>query len=566
MKITGYNSVVGTGGTVNATVRAVGDINAYGGNGSGLKAVSNALGKWQAAYQQVAEEEDKRTLMSAMDTYNKGRYDILYNDENGVMNTKLDGAAGSVDSYLEREKKLRNDIAGNIKFRTDKYKLVFQDMVSKSAQQGYELVDKHQYGEGEKQRDVVLNNNLQNMLMMVQKNYNNDAIIQDAVEQTKLYVAERYERMGKEYVDNVTKTAASKIGKSVVDEAIARGDYDNAKKYMQYFDAVLTPEMRDSLEKALFSKEKDDYSMSLAEDLQRRYGKDIGAVMNELEATKAFGSDRLMNLNERQHILGMVQNINNTNIAIEKARANEIAEYTRSHITEMYSQGKTYTDMCRWAVEEAGADTNKLTTMLTAINNWNKSAGNKGLDETEIMRTDVMLENGVFKDLTDYVGYLTEAGASQKQLLEAEKKFKEFSTSTGRFSVKLDDWKRTVMGKSTLNGAEQALWDGMKNYGGMAVAEFIVKNNRQPSAAEIVEILEGARTKSYAVTYENKGTWVNTTEVKTFSPAQLAYAGYKSVKEIAPDLFEVTNMRGEVFAMSGDTLYRNIKGALGVTE
>ena len=40
--------------------------------------------------------------------------------------------------------------------------------------------------------------------------------------------------------------------KSVVEEAIMRGDYDIAEKNLKYFDAVFTPEVRDVLEKNLF--------------------------------------------------------------------------------------------------------------------------------------------------------------------------------------------------------------------------------------------------------------------------------------------------------------------------
>ena len=154
-------------------------------------------------------EEDKRKLMSAMDTYNKGRYDILYNDENGVMNTKLEGAAGSVDSYIERENKLRKEIMGNLKFRTDKYKLAFQDMINKSAEQGFQLVDRHQYKELEAQQDVTLNNNLDNAIMMAQKNYNDADVLEKGVSDIKLLVSARYGDRGEQFVEQVTKKCCS---------------------------------------------------------------------------------------------------------------------------------------------------------------------------------------------------------------------------------------------------------------------------------------------------------------------------------------------------------------------
>ena len=46
MKISGYNPQVNNGGIVNATVKRVSDVMAYGGNGQGLKAVSQGIGAW----------------------------------------------------------------------------------------------------------------------------------------------------------------------------------------------------------------------------------------------------------------------------------------------------------------------------------------------------------------------------------------------------------------------------------------------------------------------------------------------------------------------------------------
>ena len=46
MKISGYTPQVNNGGVTNATVKRVSDAMAYGGNGQGLKAVSQGIGAW----------------------------------------------------------------------------------------------------------------------------------------------------------------------------------------------------------------------------------------------------------------------------------------------------------------------------------------------------------------------------------------------------------------------------------------------------------------------------------------------------------------------------------------
>ena len=67
MKISGYNSQVSNGGVTNATIKTVGDVMAYGGNGQGLKAVSQGIGMWADVIAKKQEEDDKQNILKAMD-------------------------------------------------------------------------------------------------------------------------------------------------------------------------------------------------------------------------------------------------------------------------------------------------------------------------------------------------------------------------------------------------------------------------------------------------------------------------------------------------------------------
>jgi hypothetical protein len=441
MKITGYNASVNSN-VANAHVQNVGDMMTYGGNGSGLTAISKALGQVNAQYQKIAEEEDKRMLMSAMDTYEKGRYDILYNDENGVMNTKLAGASNSVATYQEREAKLRNDIMGNLKFKTKQYQNVFADMVNKSAQQGFQLVDRHQYQEGEKQKDVTFNNLLDNKLMMLQKNYNDDEIITNSIKQIKMLVDGNYGNRGKEFVESVTNKAAARLGKSVIEEAIMRGEYDVAEKNLKFFDAVFTPEMRDSLEKSLFTKQENEYTMSLAESLVNQYGEDVGGMVNALNSTNAFGTDRVMNLAERQTVLNLAQSIINTNKAIEKANYNKVFDGSLDTINGMIEQGVSYSNAMKWATDNAGSSIKTLKALQNAVNicyGRASGAGFKGIPSGEWNAIDVMLRNGDFETEEEYMSYLAQNGADKKQIVDGRQRYKDFTNGTGNYAYKFKE-------------------------------------------------------------------------------------------------------------------------------
>ena len=137
MKITGYQQQVNNGGVGNATVKAVGDVMAYGGNGAGLKSVAQGIGAWANVIAQKQEEDDKQNILKAMDEYNKGRFEIMYNQDNGLMNTALDRSEGISDSYIEQEKKLRGDVLKGVKLYNQKNMVALNSLMDNSARQGY---------------------------------------------------------------------------------------------------------------------------------------------------------------------------------------------------------------------------------------------------------------------------------------------------------------------------------------------------------------------------------------------------------------------------------------------
>ena len=137
MKISSYNPQVNNGGIVNATVKRVGDVMAYGGNGQGLKAVSQGIGAWANVIAQKQEEDDKQNILKAMDEYNKGRFEIMYNQDSGLMNTTLDKSEGISDSYIEQEKMLRGNVLKGVKLYNQKNMVALNSLMDNSARQGY---------------------------------------------------------------------------------------------------------------------------------------------------------------------------------------------------------------------------------------------------------------------------------------------------------------------------------------------------------------------------------------------------------------------------------------------
>lgn len=544
MKITGYNAVVNPN-TINAGVRVSGDLNAYGGKGNGARAVSNALGKVQAAYEQVAEEEDKRALMSAMDIYNKGRYDILYNDENGVLNTKLEGAAGSVGNYLEREKKLRNDILGNMKFRTEKYKLVFQDMVGKSAEQGYQLVDRHEYKEMEAQKDLTLNNNLENMLQFAQKNYGDDGIVANAIAQGRLYIAERFGDRGKEFLDKINSQFEGKAGEMLINQAVMAGEFDRADELKSVFDEAFTADQRAKVERLLFTKKQDQYEMSLAENLVARHKENLGAMLAELEGTNAFGSNRLMNLRERQHIFNIAQNIVNTNKAIERAQSNSLCDNASETVIDMLNNGKNYKEAIAWANEQSGADTKTRQTLYRVVNMLYKNIDSKvvALGENEKGLLLDMLQEGKFSNKVAFLEFASEQGATPNELRAMSKHYNDYVNARGEFKYNWGETLKSFELGSKLKGADLSNFkQGLKALAVNYVREYrAAHNGEEPENWEVDKFLQDKLTDTFFVTVKGESTftnWAGRTSYE-FSNLELARVGIKSAREIGENEYEI---------------------------
>lgn len=280
MKLSTYTPQVNRN-TINARVQAPGSLQSYGADQSGAMGTSRMLGGLAQMSQRIMIDDDKRTLLEAMDAYNKGRYNILYGD-NGLMKTNLEGAAGISQSYTEQEQKLRSDVLKNINFKTRDYELAFGDMANKSAQQGLELVNKHQYTQGEEVKNVRLNNNLTEYLNFAQQNYNDPGIVAGTAQMAGLLIAARYEGYGDEFIQAKTREAVGNMGGTLVNTAIANDDYTAADSLLNDFDAYITPQQKAAFRQTIYAKQKKEYEYNLARQLYAKHNGDKVAIYDEL--------------------------------------------------------------------------------------------------------------------------------------------------------------------------------------------------------------------------------------------------------------------------------------------
>lgn len=289
MKITGYTPQVNNGGVANATIKTVSDVMAYGGNGAGTKAVAQGIGMWANVIAQKQEEDDKQNILKAMDEYNKGRFEIMYNQDNGLMNTALDRSEGISDKYIEQEKKLRGDVLKGVKLYNQKNMVALNSLMDNSARQGYESVYRYQTKQKVAANEVRFSDYMDKQNEYAQNNYGNFDIVNSLMQQADLMTDLHYRNIGGDaLVKEKQKQAKGSIAASSITSAITHEDYATARKLKDAYGNFLTTEQRAAFEKVLYQKEAANFEHNLGQDLYRMFGDDEAAARNYLSNANGF--------------------------------------------------------------------------------------------------------------------------------------------------------------------------------------------------------------------------------------------------------------------------------------
>lgn len=288
MKIAGYQGGVSLGTGGGATVKVSSDLNAYGSGGKGLAAIAGAANKWAVAVEAQQEDEDKQSILNAMDIFNKSRYNIMYNDESGLMNTKLEGTAGAGTSYTEQINKARQDVLSNTKLHSKKNQLALDHLMYQSAQQGFQTVDQYEQKQKEAVIDLRYDNNIQNSCEFVQKNWNNPQALQDEIIRTQLLTSAIYGKRGAEFIESKSRANIGQVVASAVGASITNEDYGTMRNIMDKYGSYLTANQRAAFEKVAYDKESSAFERNAAKDLYAKYGDNEEAVRKELEGMKGF--------------------------------------------------------------------------------------------------------------------------------------------------------------------------------------------------------------------------------------------------------------------------------------
>lgn len=288
MKIQGYTQQIGNTNTVSTAIKTVGDVMAYGGDGKGLKSVANAFGQWQEVIAKKQEEDDKQSILQAMDAYNKGRFEIMYNQDNGLMNTVAERANGIDAAYESGMKKLRSNILGNVKLNNQRNMVALQNLMNNSDFEGYKQVAVHQYKQGEVAKDLSLSNNLQNNIELVQMN---PGAIDDAFATNALMISLRYSGIqgGEQLAEAKIRQANGQIVFAAIQSYMDKDDYNGAKGVLDKYGHFLTPSQRENVLKGVNASIELKGALNTVNDLFSKYGDNLDAAMKAIDGMKFGG-------------------------------------------------------------------------------------------------------------------------------------------------------------------------------------------------------------------------------------------------------------------------------------
>lgn len=319
MKITGYESQISNGGIANATIKTVSDVMAYGGNGAGTKAVAQGIGMWADVIAKKQEEDDKQNILKAMDEYNKGRFEIMYNKDNGLMNTVAAGAQGIDKQYGDDMKKLRSEVMSSTKLYNQKNMVALENLMNRSDFEGYQQVARHQYKQGEVEKDVNLSNILANNIELVQKDPGN---IQSAFDSNALMVSLRYQGIkgGEAVAEAKVREANSQIVSAAIGACMDQDNYAGAQQILNGYGHFLTPAQRASISKGLKASEQLKSRISIVNELYSQYGDNTEAAIKAIDSM-ALGKGNITSKDDFFNAVALQESGGNYNATNERTGA-----------------------------------------------------------------------------------------------------------------------------------------------------------------------------------------------------------------------------------------------------
>lgn len=256
--------------------------------GQTLQGIANTIN-------QVSENIDAVNVQAASNEYTKRLNDLLYNENDGLMNTKMQGADGITAKFEESERKIRQEVGGQFKFLTPKGAVTFNRMTDNSATQRFEMVRRHQTQQYNAYKNQVLNNALELNVQTAADNYTMPDVVEQNMREAMMSVAAHYYGQGEEVIKAAQKKAVGTIAQQVINRAYANGDIDKAESYIELYGRSMDPATLTGYAKNVYASRMATMQEVTAKTLFAQFGDNMEAAYNYINSAEFGGNGSVNN-------------------------------------------------------------------------------------------------------------------------------------------------------------------------------------------------------------------------------------------------------------------------------
>lgn len=364
MKLATYNPVVNKNSINGVQVRAFDDGSAAYMRQSAAQTetagrIAASIGQMQGqtlngianTIQNVGEQIDAVNVQAASNEYTKRLNNLLYNQDNGLMNTQMQGADGITQKFEEEERKIRQEVGSQFKFLSPKGAMTFNRMTDNSATQRFELVRRHQTQQFNAYKDVTYNNALELNTQTAADNYAMPEVVDQNMAEAIASVRMRYADQGEEVVKAQERKAVGGIAQQVINRAYAQGDLDSAETYIEKYGRYMNPQTLTGYAKNVYASRMSTMQEVTAKSLLSQFGDNMEAAYNYINSAEFGGNGNadssvawFKNMSDKGEGWGVNTCTKGVNAALMAGGYKPINTWAPTAWDEEKAAGRTFTD------------------------------------------------------------------------------------------------------------------------------------------------------------------------------------------------------------------------------
>ena len=351
MKLATYNPSVRTTTSGNVRVVAPGD-------GGAAQALAN-IGRMQGqsltgmanTIQHVGEQIDAVNVQAASNEYTKRLNNLLYNQDNGLMNTQMQGADGITAKFEEEERKIRQEVGSQFKFLSPKGAMTFNRMTDNSASQRFEMVRRHQTQQYQAYQNQTYDNAFLMNMQTAADNYVSPEIVEQNMAEALATTRMRYAGQGEEVLKAQERKAVGGIAQQVINRAYAQGDLDSAETYIEKYGRYMNPQTLTGYAKNVYASRMSTMQEVTAKSLFAQFGDNMEAAYNYINSAEFGGNGNadssvawFKNMSDKGEGWGVNTCTKGVNAALMAGGYKPINTWAPTAWDEEKAAGRTFTD------------------------------------------------------------------------------------------------------------------------------------------------------------------------------------------------------------------------------